>query len=253
VVKIGGRTFEEPAGRARLLGEIAALAKGTSPPPFLVVVHGGGNRVSTEVQKAGITPQFVRGLRVTDEATLEVVERVLTLAGKEIAQSLSALGPPAIAVTGRDAVLLRASRRVELGYVGEVSGVNVASLRALLAAGFVPVVAPIALPEVGESPLLNVNADEVAGAVAADLRADRLLLLTDVDAVIGPRGPARQATVAEARAWISEGYAKDGMAPKLEAAIRAADRGVRVVIANGNRGGVVEAALRGSAGTEVIP
>ncbi|MHB8585975.1 MAG: acetylglutamate kinase [Thermoplasmatota archaeon] len=286
VVKLGGRTFENPAGRTRILAEIASLARGgleeaasasskkgfrsdadapdggafaTAPTsasgngPVVYVVHGGGNKVSAELAAAGVTPKFVRGLRVTDEPTLVVVERVLTLAGKEIAHDLTNVGAPALALTGRDAGWLRARRREEWGYVGEVTRVDAAVLRRIARAGFVPVLAPIAFPDGGLGMPLNVNADEVAGAVANALPATELWLLTDVDAVIGPKGPVGRLTIDEARALIADGYAKDGMAPKLESAIMAAQGGVRVRIANGNQEGIIaRLAHPEPVGTEVV-
>lgn len=246
VVKLGGKTFETPEGRDRLLGEVAALGKAEK----VVLVHGGGNRISAALKEAGVEPRFVRGLRVTDEATLKVAERVLREVGVEIRDALRALGVKASAVAGCDGMLIQADVREELGLVGAVSRVRPDILLGLDKSGFLPIVAPLGWN--ARAPVLNVNADEVAGALAAGLPASRLLLLTDVDRVIGADGPLDAITIAQALDLVAAGTAKDGMAPKLEAAIVARRAGCSVVIANGNRPNVVEDSLLGATGTKVV-
>lgn len=246
VVKLGGRTFETPEGRDRLLAEVAELAKREK----VIVVHGGGNRITAALQQAGVQARFVRGLRVTDEAALRVAERTLRDVGQEIAAGLAALAVPAQALAGCDDKLLEAEVRPELGLVGQVRRIQPARLLDLVKGGTIPVVAPLAWSR--EAPVLNVNADEAAGALAAQLPASALLLLTDVDKVVGLDGPHDTLSTAQAQDLLDAGLAKDGMAPKLEAAIVARQAGCSVTIANGNRPGVVEDAFQNIAGTKVV-
>lgn len=245
VVKLGGRTFETPEGRDRLLAEVAALARNER----VLLVHGGGSRISAALKESGVEPRFVRGLRVTDEATLRVVRQVLASVGAEIRDALGRLGVRAQTVAGSDR-LLEATVRDDLGLVGEIVRVHPTGVLELAKGGVVPVVAPLAFS--AGVPHLNVNADEAAGALAAALPASALLLLTDVDKVVGPAGPLDLVTVAQAGDLIASGQAKDGMAPKLTAAVAARRAGCTVVIANGNRPGVVADSLLGAAGTKVV-
>ena len=242
VVKIGGSTL----GRHDTsLADIAALhAAGQG----VVVVHGGGATISEWLDKHGVESRFVRGLRATDEAALEVVVAVLAgLVNKRLVAELQARGARAVGLSGADASVLRARRYdAELGYVGEVVAVNAEPLRTM-SQGVVVALAPIAIEVDGETlrpQLLNVNADTAAGEVAAALPAERLVFLTDVAGVIDAGGVVRsQLSPAEARDLLESGAVTGGMIPKVQAALRAAAAGVPTEIADGTKEGALRALL----------
>lgn len=242
VVKLGGSTL---GAHDTSLRDIAAARRDGHR---IVVVHGGGAAISAWLERAGITPRFVRGLRATDAASLEIVVAVLAgVVNKQLVAGLSALGAPAVGLSGADSLILQARRfDDELGFVGSIERVNPFPLDELLGLGYLPVVAPIAI-ETGSPQLLNVNADTAAGEIAAALRAARLVFLTDVDAVLdAARRPLAHLTPDDARALIASGAAAGGMIPKLEAALRAAAAGCATRIINGTRPAALAAALAGS-------
>lgn len=253
VIKYGGHAMGEEQV-AKLFAADAVLLKMLGVHP--VVVHGGGPQISAWLAKAGVKSTFVDGLRVTDEATMEVAEMVLSGAiNKEIANWITQAGAEAdvrgVGLSGKDARMLtvekvtrtkkdpesEVERMVDLGFVGEPKKVDPKIIEALLYAeeDYIPVVAPIGVSETGET--YNINADTVAGALAGALNAKRMLLLTDVAGVLGKDGELiRQMTVAEARRAIADGVATGGMIPKLETAISAVEAGVEaVVILDGRR------------------
>jgi acetylglutamate kinase len=253
VIKYGGHAMGEEAV-ARLFAADAVLLKLLGVHP--VVVHGGGPQISAMLDRAGVKSTFVDGLRVTDEATMEVAEMVLSGAiNKEIANWITIAGREAdvrgVGLSGKDARLLTVTKArrttrdpgsqmeqvVDLGFVGEPKKVDPTLIQALIHAeqDYVPVIAPIGVSEAGQT--FNVNADTVAGAMAGALKAKRLLLLTDVRGVLDKNGELiRQLTIAEAFDAIKSGVATGGMIPKLETAIAAVDAGVEaVVILDGRR------------------
>ena len=253
VIKYGGHAMGEESV-AKLFAADAVLLKMLGVHP--VVVHGGGPQISRMLDKAGVKSSFVDGLRVTDAATMEVAEMVLSGAiNKEIANWITLAGAEAdvrgIGLSGKDARLITVEKAVrtrkdpdsqieqavDLGYVGEPTKVDPKLIEALLYADedYVPVVAPIGVSKDGET--YNINADTVAGALAGALRAKRMLLLTDVKGVLDANGELiRQMSVAEAREAIASGVATGGMIPKLETAINAVESGVEaVVILDGRR------------------
>lgn len=222
VVKLGGKSIETASGRAALAKRLSALARSGAK---LVVVHGGGAQLTQALQQAGLEARFVDGLRVTDEKVLEVAEPVFAHVGKLLAHALTEAGAPAVALTGRDARLLQgAVKDPALGRVGTVTRVNADLLRHLVFNGLTPVVGPIATDEAGS---LNVNADEVASAVAKAIAARDLLLLTDVPGVKGADGALLpRLSPTEARALLAEGVATGGMIPKIAGALEALASGV---------------------------
>ena len=252
VIKYGGHAMGEEH-LARLFAADAVLLKLLGLHP--VVVHGGGPQISATLAKAGVKSTFVDGLRVTDQATMEIAEMVLSGAiNKEIASWITQAGTTAdvrgVGLSGKDARLItvvkatRARREggqqdepVDLGFVGEPSVVDPKLVLGLINSDddYVPVIAPIGVSEEGET--FNINADTVGGAMAGALGAKRLLLLTDVPGVFDANGELiRQLRVAEARAAIENGVASGGMIPKLETAIAAVEAGVEaVVILDGRR------------------
>ena len=242
-IKLGG-SIGEP-GQA--LGALIAEA-----PRTTVLVHGGGNEVASWSERLGLTPRFHDGLRVTDLATLEVAVAVLAgLVSTRLVAALRTVGRPAAGLTGADGRLLTLRRReAVLGEVGAVVDADAAILDALLAAGVLPVVSSIGVDETGD--ILNVNADEAAGAIAA-ARGGRLVLCTDVAGV--QRGGVTLDTLdtAGAQEMLDEGSATAGMRPKLRAAILAARTGCEVVIVDGRNADAVRAAVAGSlVGTRVV-
>jgi len=241
-IKLGGVAGAHAASLG-LLGERAA--------PGWLIVHGGGNEVGDWSRRLGHEPATVDGLRVTDPATLEVAVAVLRgLVNARLVASFVAAGVSAIGLGGADGDLLRAERfDARLGEVGRVVRVNTALLATLAEAGHVPIVAPIARGPGAE--LLNVNADEVAGALAA-ARGGRLLLLTDVPGVLRGTKLVPALTTDEVEALLADGTAHGGMVPKLRAALTAARAGCEVTIADGTDQAAVRAVLDGmTTGTTV--
>ncbi len=253
VIKYGGHAMGEESV-AKLFAADAVLLKMLGCHP--VIVHGGGPQISRMLDKAGVKSTFVDGLRVTDEATMEVAEMVLSGAiNKEIANWITLAGREAdvrgVGLSGKDARLITVEKAVrtkkdpgskieeviDLGFVGEPTRIDPKLIEALIYAeeDYVPVVAPIGVSDDGQT--YNINADTVAGALAGALNAKRMLLLTDVAGVLDANGElVRQMTLGEARKAISDGVATGGMIPKLETAIAAVESGVEaVVILDGRR------------------
>jgi acetylglutamate kinase len=185
-----------------------------------VVVHGGGPQISAAMARAGLTASFVRGRRVTDEAALAVVRDALLEVNRELC---AALGPRAVGLAG-DEIGLRATRVPELGHVGVPVPSRPQAILEALAAGLVPVVAPLAVGP------LNVNADEAAAALAVGLAAERIVFLTDVPGVLRDDSVLAQIEADEADRLLDDGVFEGGIVPKLQAAVRAARVGVRAEI-----------------------
>jgi acetylglutamate kinase len=230
VVKLGGSVGE---GSDTVLQDVSVLWKlGIR----IVLVHGGGQAISSWLQRVGKEPKFLHGLRVTDAETLEVVTMVL--AGKintEAVVSLQRQGLPAIGLTGADGALFEAcplAAGEELGLVGNVVRVNPAPVKAVLEAGYIPVVAPLGYN--AELGLMNVNADTAAGELAAAMAAEKAIFLTDVDGVLDADGHLisilSESQVVE---LISNGVISGGMIPKVEACLRALDGARSAHIING--------------------
>jgi acetylglutamate kinase len=197
-----------------------------------VVVHGGGPMINEMLQKLGIESKFIRGKRVTDQATVEVVEMVLTgLVNKRIVQAIMDEGGRAVGLSGKDDDLMVAEADdPELGFVGRPVEMNVQVLRDLYGAGIIPVVAPVATG-MDFLETFNVNGDTAAGAIAGALKADRLLLLTDVAGVKDASGEVlTQLNPDQIREMIADGTIAGGMIPKVETALKAIEDGVRAVV-----------------------
>ena len=214
VVKLGGTTI---AGQEHVLDQVAAVSR--SRP--VVVVHGGGKRVSAWLERLGVPTRFEDGLRVTDEASLEVTAAVLRGAiNVELVAALSARGCHAVGLSGVDGGLLVGERVPGKGLVASITGIRHELLDALLAGGSVPVIAPLAADRDGV--VCNVNADDAAAGIARGLGGARLVLLTDVEGIRGADG-ARIASIDAdgAEALIADGVIAGGMIPKVRAALRA--------------------------------
>jgi acetylglutamate kinase len=229
VVKLGGRTQSDPL----LPAAIAALWRATNGR--VVVVHGGGDQISALQRLRGEEPVFIGGRRVTTDTALELVRMVLSgLANKQMVSALVAAGAPAVGISGEDAGLLRATPIdvAQFGHSGIPSSVNPAVAHALLAAGFLPVISPVAArdgvdghaPEAGA---YNVNGDDAAAAIAAALGADELFLMADVPGVLdGHKLLLPTLTLDAARDLVASGVAGGGMAAKLDACAAALAGGV---------------------------
>ena len=229
VVKFGGNAMGDAEAMAEFARDIVLMKQvGVNP----VVVHGGGPMINEMLDKLGITSDFVRGKRVTDAATVEVVEMVLTgLVNKRIVQAIMDEGGRAVGLSGKDDDLMVAEADdPELGFVGRPVEMNVQVLRDLNAAGIIPVVAPVATG-MEENQTFNVNGDTAAGAIAGALKADRLLLLTDVAGVKDASGEVvTQLTPQQVKDLTDQGVIAGGMIPKTETALAAIAAGVRAVV-----------------------
>ena len=241
VIKYGGHAMGEQAladGFARdivLLKQIGA---------FPIVVHGGGPQIGAMLKRLAIESEFVDGLRVTDKPTVEVVEMVLAGAiNKGIVAAINRAGGRAIGMSGKDADLIRAKKLshvaketdsniekvIDLGYVGDPERVNGEVLIQLAKTGVVPVIAPIGFDDEGAT--YNINADTAAGAVAAAVKAKRLLMLTDVAGVLDANGNRLEDISADlARSMIKDGVIKGGMIPKIETCLDAVQEGVEASV-----------------------
>ena len=229
VVKFGGNAMGDADAMAEFARDIVLMRQvGVNP----VVVHGGGPMINEMLAKLGIESSFVRGKRVTDQATVEVVEMVLTgLVNKRIVQAIMDEGGRAVGLSGKDDDLMVAvADDPELGFVGRPVEMNVQVLRDMFAAGIIPVVAPVAT---GMDPneTFNVNGDTAAGAIAGALKADRLLLLTDVSGVKDATGEVvTQLSPEQVRQMTADGTIAGSMIPKTETALMALEQGVRAVV-----------------------
>ena len=229
VVKFGGNAMGDDDAMAQFARDIVLMRQvGINP----VVVHGGGPMINEMLDRLGITSNFVRGKRVTDKPTIQVVEMVLTgLVNKRIVQAIMDEGGRAVGLSGKDDDLMVCEADdPELGFVGKPVKINAQVLRDLFEAGIIPVVAPVAT---GTQPneTFNVNGDTAAGAIAGALNADRLLLLTDVSGVKDADGNVVTAMTPEnVSEMIADGTIAGGMIPKTETALKAIADGVRAVV-----------------------
>jgi acetylglutamate kinase len=247
VVKIGGSTLG--SSDTTLQDAVTLQQEGAA----VVIVHGGGATISEWLAIHQVESRFVRGLRVTDARALQVVVAVLAgLINKDLVAQINALGGRALGLSGADGGLITAEARdPELGFVGEVTGVDQGVLSALLMAGYMPVIAPIGLQR---GQILNINADTVAGEVARAMAADHLVFLTDVAGVLDREKRLVPTLSREAAsALLHEGTVAGGMIPKVEAGLRAASGGADCLIIDGREPHALIKALCGElAGTRII-
>lgn len=241
VVKYGGSAMEDPDLKKAICVDLVLLKFiGINP----VIVHGGGPEITRMMDRLGKKPHFVNGLRVTDAETMEIVQMVLAgKVNKEIVTMLNQNGGKAVGLTGKDGDLIVARKRpvetaidrntgdaisIDLGYVGDIDHVDTTLLSHLSHAGYIPVLTSIAVGYDGES--YNINADYVASEVAQALKAEKLIMLTDVEGILeNPKCPdsiIRSLSMTKARELIAAGQIDGGMIPKVEACIRAIEGGV---------------------------
>ena len=229
VVKFGGNAMGDDDAMAEFARDIVLMRQvGMNP----VVVHGGGPMINEMLGKLGIESKFVRGKRVTDKATVEVVEMILSgLVNKRIVQAINDQGGRAVGISGKDDDLMVCEADdPELGFVGRPVEMNVQVIRDLYSAGIIPVIAPVATG-MADNETFNVNGDTAAGAIAGAPQADRLLLLTDVAGVKNAQGEViTEMTPEDIEALIADGTIAGGMIPKTETALKALSEGVRAVV-----------------------
>ncbi|REK66442.1 MULTISPECIES: acetylglutamate kinase [Cohnella] len=255
VMKCGGSTLAAlPDAFFQDLRELQE--SGTQP----VIVHGGGPAINETLGKLGIESRFANGLRVTDEATLDVVEMVLAgRINKEIVRKLQQSGAKALGLSGTDGLLIRAepvANADEIGFVGDVTDVNAELIEGVIALGYVPVIAPIGINDQGQR--FNINADTAAGAVASKLGVETMIVVTDVPGIMRTRDGVKQvmpqATFADIEEMIASGEIYGGMIPKVRAAMKCLHGNVReVLIVDGAEPRVLSRAVReGGIGTRIV-
>jgi len=240
VVKYGGHAMGDPGLAAAFAQDIVLLKQAGVNP---IVVHGGGPQIAGMLKRLALKSEFVHGLRVTDKPTVEVVEMVLAgLINKDIVTAINRQGGKAVGISGKDANLMIARkitemtdpesnlmRAVDIGYVGDPAEVNPHIVEVISGSDLIPVIAPVAISREGET--LNVNADTFASALAARMKAMRLLLLTDVAGVLDKSGTLlERLSLEEARRLIREGIITGGMIPKVEGCIEVVEAGVDAVV-----------------------
>ena len=229
VIKYGGNAMTEPVLQEQFAYDVTLLKQvGMNP----VIVHGGGPQINSLLARLQLPSKMLDGMRVTDDATMEVVEMVLGgLVNKQIVQGIQRAGGKALGLTGKDGNLIQAAKLqrddgVDLGWVGEVTRVNAELIRFLDAGGVIPVIAPIGVGVGGES--YNINADLVAGALASTLHAEKFVLMTNGAGVLDPENQLyERLRIAEVQQLMSNGVITGGMIPKLRCCLDALAGGVR--------------------------
>lgn len=239
VIKYGGSAMNDEKIKNTILQDLTLLKYvGVNP----ILVHGGGNEINNMLSRLDIEPKFHDGLRVTDKDTMEVVEMVLSgKINKQIVSDLNDLGARAIGISGKDANLIQAKKKTtkdgfDLGYVGQIAKIDVQVLNELTENGYIPVIAPIGVSEDGES--YNINADTVAGEIAAALHAEKLMFLTDIDGIhMDPNDPETLISIIsvdQIYRLMEQRVIKGGMIPKVMGCIKGIEQGVsRTHIVNG--------------------
>ena len=237
VVKYGGSAMVDETLKKRVIQDVTLLKLVGFKP---IIVHGGGKEISRWVNKVGMEPKFINGLRVTDEDTMEIVEMVLNKVNKSLVQLVQELGVKAVGVSGKDGGMLTVEKKYsdgkDIGVVGEITDVNPKVLFDLLEKDFLPIVCPIGMDK--DFKTYNINADDAACAIAKAVNAEKLAFLTDIEGVYkDPSDPSTlisELAIDEAHQLIEDGFIGGGMLPKLNNCIDAIDNGVsRVHIMDG--------------------
>lgn len=235
VIKYGGNAMTEPELKEGFAKDIVLLKLvGINP----VIVHGGGPQINEMLEKIGKIGEFVQGMRVTDGETMSIVEMVLGgQVNKEIVSLLNVHGGKAVGITGRDNHFIRAKKLkvntpeqkgVDIGQVGEIDSMDCTLIKQMVSAGYIPVVAPIGVGEHGEA--FNINADLVAGRLAAELNAEKLVLMTNITGVMDKQGTLlTNLTPDDIHRLVADGTLSGGMLPKISSALEAAQNGVKAV------------------------
>ena len=267
VIKYGGAAMEDEKLIRSVMQDIVLMKYiGIRP----IIVHGGGPRITTWMDKVGKVPEFIQGLRVTDAETVEIAEMVLGLINKEIVARINQHGGKAIGLSGKDANLILAEKQetqitdetgqqtdVDLGFVGKIIGVNTESIMALDKADYIPVIAPIGVGIDGQT--YNINADTMAGEIASAFQAEKLIVLTDTRGILRDLSDASSLIptirMREVDQFIKDGFIAGGMLPKVEACTTALMGGVfKAHIIDGRipHSLLLEVFTEGGIGTEII-
>ncbi len=237
VVKYGGSAMLDEELKKSVIQDVTLLKLVGFKP---IIVHGGGKEINKWVEKSGIVPEFIGGLRKTDEQTMEIAEMVLGRVGKSLVSMVEGLGVRAVSISGKDGGLLKVEKKYsegkDIGFVGEIKDVDPKILFDLLEKDFLPIVCPIGLDDAYQT--YNINADDAACAIASAVNAEKLAFLTDIEGVRrDPKDPSTlisELTVTEAKELLDSGYVVGGMLPKLNNCIHAVENGVsRVHILDG--------------------
>lgn len=237
VVKYGGSAMLDEELKKSVIKDVTLLKLVGFKP---IIVHGGGKEISKWVAKAGMEPEFVNGLRKTDEATMEIAEMVLGKVGKSLVSMVESLGVRAVSISGKDGGMLKVEKKYsqgqDIGFVGDIKKVNPKILYDLLEKDFLPIVCPIGLDD--DYQTYNINADDAACAIARAVHAEKLAFLTDIEGVYrDPKDPSTlisELHLSEAKELLDSGYVVGGMLPKLNNCISAIENGVsRVHILDG--------------------
>ena len=237
VVKYGGSAMIDEELKKQVIQDVTLLKLVGFKP---IIVHGGGKEISKWVEKNGIVPEFINGLRKTDADTMEIAEMVLNKVNKSLVQNVQALGVNAIGISGKDGGLLKVEKKYsdgqDIGFVGEITEVNPKVIMDLLENDFLPIICPIGMDDNFDT--YNINADDAACAIAKAVNAEKLAFLTDIEGVYkdkdDPDTLISELTVEEAKDLIGDGYIGGGMLPKLNNCIDAIEKGVsRVHILDG--------------------
>jgi acetylglutamate kinase len=229
VVKYGGAAMKDDSLKESVINDIVFMSYVGLRP---IVVHGGGPEINSWLTKLNIEPQFKNGLRVTDAPTMDVVEMVLVgRVNKDLVSRITVAGGTAVGLCGKDGNLIRARPQGDeaIGFVGEVSGINTHIVETLVQNGYIPVISSVAADEDGQA--YNINADTVAGELAAALGAEKLILLTDTAGILrdyhDPSTLIQKVDITGARNLISDGIVSGGMIPKVTCCVRSLAQGVR--------------------------
>ncbi len=237
VVKYGGSAMVDEGLRKNVIKDVVLLKLVGFKP---IIVHGGGKEISRWMDKVGMEPHFVGGLRVTDEPTMEIAEMVLNKVNKDLVQMVNELGVKAVGISGKDGMLLKCEKKYsegeDIGLVGNITEVNPKIIYDLLEKDFLPIICPIGFDDRFLS--YNINADDAACAIASAVNAEKLAFLTDVEGVYrdinDPDSLISEMTVSEAQEFVDSGLLGGGMLPKLQNCIDAINNGVsRVHILDG--------------------
>ncbi len=237
VVKYGGSAMIDEELKKQVIQDVTLLKLVGFKP---IIVHGGGKEISRWVEKTGMEPEFINGLRKTDEATMEIAEMVLNKVNKSLVQNVQSLGVNAVGVSGKDGGLLKVEKKYsdgqDIGFVGEITEVNPKIIMDLLDNDFLPIVCPIGMDD--NFVTYNINADDAACAIAKAVNAEKLAFLTDIEGVYkdkdDPDTLISELTIEEAKDLIGDGFIGGGMLPKLNNCIDAIEQGVsRVHILDG--------------------
>lgn len=237
VVKYGGSAMLDEELKKKVIQDVVLLKLVGFKP---IIVHGGGKEISKWVGKVGMEPSFINGLRVTDEATMEIAEMVLNKVNKSLVQLVNELGVKAVGISGKDGMMLKCHKKYsdgqDIGFVGEVDDVNPKVIYDLLEKDFLPIICPVGFDDSFQS--YNINADDAACAIARAVKAEKLAFLTDVEGVYKDFNDKStllsEMTVEEAREFVSSGQLGGGMLPKLNNCVDAIENGVsRVHILDG--------------------